>query len=202
MIKAIFFDTAGVLLKEGFTVGIREYEERYSIPAGQLYKAAHDFQYWKDFTLGKISEKQYWEKVSENFPGKLNIKEARELIFKNFYAQKNVISCARELKSSNFIIGVVTNNPKEWFEYLFKKYGIMDIFTIKAVSSYIHIRKPDVKIFQYALQEAGVKGPEAIYIDDSPRKVQGAEALGMKIIIYDNFPDFKDQLDEILRVGI
>ena len=198
MIKAIFFDFAGVLVREGFTAGVKEYEKKHRIPDGQLYHAVHDFSHWKDFSLGNISEEKYWRSVSEHYPGELDTDGVRAAIFKNFSPHKEVIDFARELKK-NFVLGIISNVPKEWFVHFSKAYDLDDIFTVKAISSYIHVRKPDIKIFQHALQEARAKGPEAIYIDDSPKKVEGAKSLELKIIIYENFPDLKNKLGEIFK---
>lgn len=197
MIKAIFFDSAGVILKEGFKSGIAEYEKQNAIPSGQLYQAAHDFQYWKDFTLGKINEDEYWENVRKNFQGELDIKKVRKIIFDNFYVQQEVVEYARELEKK-YTVGVITNNPKEWFGYFFEKSGIIDIFAVKAVSGYIRVRKPDIEIFRYALQQADVSGNESIYVDDKPEKVQGAESLGMNVIIYTNIGQLKKDIKSII----
>jgi hypothetical protein len=88
MIKAIFFDFAGVLAREGFKTGVKEYEKKHNIPDGQLYQAVHDFSHWKDFSLGKISEKEYWRLVRKHYPGELDINDVRAIIFKNFYPYK------------------------------------------------------------------------------------------------------------------
>jgi putative hydrolase of the HAD superfamily len=69
------------------------------------------------------------------------------------------------------------------------------VIKVKAVSSYIHVRKPDKKIFEYALRQAGVKGGEAAYVDDRPDRVQGAHELGINVVVFDG--DVKRLKDKI-----
>ena len=60
MIKALFFDSGDVVVKEGFTPGITEFENAHNLPKGSVYAAAHDQPYWREFTLGNITEDQYF----------------------------------------------------------------------------------------------------------------------------------------------
>ena len=39
--------------------------------------------------------------------------------------------------------------------------------------------KPDAAIFQHALDELGVEASDAVFIDNKPENVAGAEALGI-----------------------
>jgi len=101
--------------------------------------------------------------------------------------------------SNKFRLGVISNNPKEWFEYCQKEFGWDKLFTVNVISSYLHIRKPNEAIFRKALKMAKVKGKEAVYIDDRPDRVEGAKALGMKILIYQNVEKLKNDLNALIN---
>jgi putative hydrolase of the HAD superfamily len=189
-IKVIFFDMAGVLVTEGFTIGIRQYEYLHSLPAGQLYAAIHDHSYWRDFSLGKISEEEYFTSVKENFVGQLDIKELREIMFDCFLPNQALLDYASEL-SDRYILGIISNNPKEWFDYFFKLWSLAGIFKIKAVSGYLHVRKPDPEIFKQALKIANVSPAEAVYVDDREEMTRAAKELGLKIVIYQEMTQLK-----------
>lgn len=193
MVKAIFFDVGNVLVKEGFFAGIKKYEKSHNIKNGELYKTMHDFSYWKDFTLGIITEKEYFMRVRNNFGKPLDIAELQSNIFNNSISNNNLIKYIKTLKN-NYLVGVISNNPREWFEFFIQKFGMENLFDVKAVSGYLHIRKPAREIFDYALKQAKVAGNESIYIDDRPDRVEGAESAGIKIIIYKNLKVLKKDL--------
>lgn len=197
MIKAIFFDSGNVLVREGYRPGIEEYEKKYGIPTGKLYEAAHA-QSWKRFTLGYITENDYLLDVAKNFDGELDTNELKNIIYSRFISNAELLDFIRTLHEK-FILGVISNNPKEWFDFFVKTFGWDEIFQVKAVSSYTHIRKPDPEIFQYALDQAKVKADESIYIDDRPDIIQGAESLGINIIIYKNVDQFKKTLNNFIN---
>lgn len=189
-IKAIFFDMADVLVLEGFTIGIRQYEYLHHIPSGQLYAAIHDHSYWRDFSLGKISEEEYFVSVKENFVGQLDIKELREIMLDSFLPNQDLLDYASEL-SNQYILGIISNNPKEWFDYFFKSWPLAEIFKVKAISGYLHVRKPDQEIFKQALKMANVLPAEAVYVDDREEMTKEAEDLGFKIVIYRGMAQLK-----------
>lgn len=190
MIKAIFFDSGNVLVREGYTPGIAEYEEKYGIKKGKLYASAHDRTYWKDFTLGNITEDEYFRQLKNDFVGELNIPALKEIIYKNFISNDELLDYIKTLKGK-FILGIISNNPKELFEYCLNTFGWNDVFAVKAVSSYLHVRKPDEEIFQQALELAKIKGNEAIYVDDRTDRVSGAKEADMNTLIYNNVHKLK-----------
>ena len=193
MTKAVFFDMGGVLLKEGLADSIREYGKKHNIPEGKFYSSAHDRPYWREFTLGNITEVAYIKQVSADLGEEDHLDDWRQLIRQSFASHTDVLEFIKLLKGK-YILGVISNNPKEWFDYLWNINNLDELFTIKAVASYIHIRKPDQRIFQYALDQAGVTGREAIYVDNRPERVDGATSLGIEVVVFQNLDHLKTVL--------
>ncbi|NCF75259.1 MAG: HAD-IA family hydrolase [Xanthomonadaceae bacterium] len=185
MIKAIFFDVGGVIIEEKFKQAIIQYEKEFNIPRGVFYKIVHNHQGWRDFTLGKISEKKYLKLCKKNSSEYIfNEKRYIKLVEEFMEPKAEVVDYIKFL-SKNYVIGVISNNPKEWFDRFIVKAKLENIIKIKAVSGYVHIRKPDKKIFQIALKQANANPQESIYIDDRGDRIDGAKKLGINIIIFD-----------------
>lgn len=197
MIKGIFFDSGNVLVKEGFIPGIAEYEKKHKIAKGQLYVSCHDHDYWKEFTLGNISEPEYFRQVAKNFAQPLDVKELKRLIYQSFVPNLPLFKFAKTLKDY-YALGIISNHPKEWFNYVWREYRWQDIFKIKSVSGELHIRKPDVRIFIDALNKAKIKGEQAIYIDDRPERGLAAQEIGIKVLIYKNLTQLKKDIKKYL----
>ena len=58
----------------------------------------------------------------------------------------------------------------------------------------VGVRKPDLRIYKLALKTAGVAASEAVFIDDKPKNLVPAKALGMKVILFQS----ADQLQQVL----
>ncbi len=192
-IKAIFFDVADVLAVESFTLGIRQYEYLHGVPSGQLYAAIHDHSYWKDFSFGRISEEEYFQSVRDHFSGALDLAELKELILSGLVPNGELIDFLRPL-AGRYQLGIISNNPREWFDYFYQQNKLEEIFRITAVSGYLGVRKPDQAIFSQALKMAGVAPAEAIYVDDRKEMTGEAAGLGINIIIYKGLENFKSEL--------
>lgn len=197
MIKAIFFDLMNVIFKGGFLEAIEEYGRELNIDPNEIYKIIHDFDGWKSFSLGKISQDEFYRMCSERAAGRFNFEGEHfsELLKKNIEPNLEMTDLIKSL-SGDHIIGVVSNIAKEWYGAIIKKIDFSDTIKVKAISGYLHVRKPDEQIFSIALDKAGVKGEEAIYVDDRSDRIDGAQKLGIKIIIFDgDIEKFKNNLN-------
>ena len=64
-------------------------------------------------------------------------------------------------------------------EYL----GISRFFSFRTYSCYTGVFKPDRRMYTDALEKSGVPAEEAVFIDDVPRNLDGAAALGIMPIL-------------------
>ena len=57
--------------------------------------------------------------------------------------------------------------------------GIFDGVSGKFFSYQIGVRKPHPDIYQYALNELGVEGPQCFFVDDLPENIEAARSFGI-----------------------
>lgn len=200
MIKAIFFDMFNVVIKGDFFGTIDEYEKRFKVSKGEFYGTIHDFDGWKEFSLGKITQEEFYKRCSDRainfrFDGDYFF----ELLKKNIQPNREMINFIK-LLSQNYIIGIISNSPKEWYEALIEKTNLQNTIKVKAISGYLHARKPGSEIFIEALKRAGAKGNQAIYVDDRGDRIEGALKLGIKVVVFDgNMKKFKEKMNIYLN---
>lgn len=202
MIKAIFFDTGDVIYREGFPRAVYRMEQRHRYPRGSLYRSCHDHQYWRDFTLGKITEQKYLHYVAKDFKSETGLRLNRREFKTGIRRDGRLIPGIRVLLHQlqrRYFLGTVSNHPAEWYFSLIRRFRIQQIFTIHAVSGMVHYRKPGIEIFKYALRQAGVHASESIYIDDRPDRIQGAKKLGMHVIAFRSVKQLKKDLSKITQ---
>ena len=61
--------------------------------------------------------------------------------------------------------------------------GISQFLSFQTFSCYLGIFKPDRRMYLDALEKCGVAASEAVFIDDSPRNLEGAAALDITPIL-------------------
>ena len=80
-------------------------------------------------------------------------------------------------------IAMITNGPTDIQQPKLDLLGIEPLFSFVLISESVGFWKPDPRIFELALDEAGVAAHEAVYIGDSPgHDVAGAKAAGLTSI--------------------
>jgi len=57
--------------------------------------------------------------------------------------------------------------------------------------------KPDPRIFELALQRFGIKAEETVFIDDNPKNVAGANALGIRGILFEGKDKLQLELEKL-----
>lgn len=178
MINALFVDLGGVVLEDGFETGVRSFAVQQSFDPDAFYAACHDHPFWKEFTLGNIEEPEYYAHVQEQFSQPFDRDALVQEIRRHVTLNNDVVDLLRSLKGK-MPIGAISNHPASWFAWEEETLGLAGLFDVVALSGRLHIRKPDPRIFQWAMDHAKVTGIEALYIDDSDKHFSGAYAVGM-----------------------
>ncbi len=95
-------------------------------------------------------------------------------------------------------LGILNNGTYLTFPFFDSRYGLMRYFEIAISSGRAGIRKPDLRIYQQALEQMNLPAKQCLFMDDSLENVAAAEALGMKTIHWPDreagFSQFKEWL--------
>ena len=86
------------------------------------------------------------------------------------------------------------------FKYLQDTYGINDLgpfFEKQYFSNIIGMRKPDAEVYEFVLNDSGLKSGQTLFIDDHLQNIEGAIKCGIRTLhlqqpatILDVFPSF------------
>ena len=108
----------------------------------------------------------------------------------------DTVEIFRLLKESNkYKLYALTNWSAETFPVALKRYNFLQWFDGIVMSGEERTRKPFAEIYQLLLTRFNVDPAEAIFIDDSIRNIQGAEAIGIEGIHFQS----PEQLLNILK---
>jgi 2-haloacid dehalogenase len=88
------------------------------------------------------------------------------------------VAILEELAAGGYELHALTNWSAETFPIARARYPFLAHFGTILVSGEERLIKPDARIFQLLLERIAHPAPRCIYIDDSPRNVAAAGALG------------------------
>jgi putative hydrolase of the HAD superfamily len=94
------------------------------------------------------------------------------------------------------VLGIVSNF-EVWLEELLVDLGVRDRFPVRVISGVEGIEKPNPRIYELALERAGVEPAEAVYVGDNPEfDVDPPAALGMFPVLVDRRGRHEDFVGE------
>ena len=146
------------------------------------------------WTLTPESSRAFWRGVYGRMLETLELPAAdglRNALYEGFTDLGNyalfddVNESLDELRRSRVTLGVVSNY-EAWLDDLLAALGVRDRFRVRVISGVDGIEKPDPRIYQLALDRAGVSAGEAVFVGDNPEfDVAPPAALGMFPVLID-----------------
>jgi putative hydrolase of the HAD superfamily len=93
----------------------------------------------------------------------------------------------------NFRLAVVSDGQSTWARGELHKVGLTDYFDPIIISGDHGFRKPDRRLFRFALDGLGIAPADAIYVgNDMHRDIYGAREVGMTTVMFDSDQGVKE----------
>ncbi|MDO8627112.1 MAG: HAD family phosphatase [Candidatus Diapherotrites archaeon] len=195
-IKMIFFDFDGVLAFGGFSKFLPKISKMSGRSVNELEALIYR-NVFPELTAGRISDKEYWEKVIEllSLQKKFkNWKQIDALFFTTFTLNKKLVAFAKKLKLKRIIL---SNSNKRWFKLRLKLLHLTGLFK-GILSSEIGINKNEKGFFEKVLPKLRLKPQECVLIDDLERNLVPARELGIHTILFKNNAQAISDLKKVL----
>ncbi len=200
MIKAIFFDFDGVLTtdaKGSLTMSKNLCEIVPGLSAQDVLACYR--QDIEALNLGRVSMREVWEKLCAAFSIPASDDLLREMMRK---APKNdAMFDLAEFLSKHYRLGIITDNGRERMDVLTTEMRLSGLFDPIVVSAIEHASKCDgtTRIFDAALDRAGCKAEEALFIDNQERNLVTPAKMGMKTYVHNDAVNDVTALRSALR---
>jgi len=201
-IKAVIFDLGGVLVRTEFPEVRQRLEKKLGFPPGTVDRAVWGGEDWELAQVGRISYEEYWRRVGTalGFSTPQEIADFRREYFSGDCLDQELVSLIKELRP-RYRVGLLSNAPDKLETWLEDEWGITDLFDAIVYSAKAGAAKPDQSMFHLILQQLDVAPSESLFIDDYPRNIDAALALGMQAILFTNTKALREELQGNLPRG-
>jgi HAD superfamily hydrolase (TIGR01509 family) len=199
MIKLLIFDVGGVIIDFKEEYYMRYISDKLGLDMNKLSKAMGPMMVQMDY--GRITTKAVEDRIS----GRFHIPEI-DLEWVAAYKKlsklnRNVASLVGRL-SKRYKVALLSNISIS--RYLESKRLFLDkiAYDRAFASCYIHMRKPERRIYVYALKEMNARPNETLFIDDKPENVEGARNAGLHAIWFTSYLQLERDLKKYgIRTG-
>ncbi|MET4081978.1 HAD superfamily hydrolase (TIGR01509 family) [Pedobacter sp. UYP30] len=186
-ISCLFLDIGGVLLSNGWGHDFRQRAaERFHLDIAEMEKRHKLF--FVVYEEGEISLDKYLDWVVFYVGRDFTPSEFRDYMYSLTTPNLEMIAFFKSLKLQYGLkIVAVSNEARELNDYRIHEFKLNNLIDFFVSSCYVHIRKPDVRIFQLAIDMTVVPKDEIVYIDDVQLFVDVAADLGIKSICHKDY---------------
>lgn len=199
MIKAIFFDAAGILYTRGGpteTFALVLLEKKGFSTDLTAEKMTHLLNLKSQANQGIVDHETYWDQflLMRGVHDPQQRSDFSNVII-TYSNDIEPVPGAREalisLKKQGFLLGIITDTmyPLEWKMRRLEKAGVAEFIDIVACSTTLGAHKPDPKVYSYALNQANLGRDEAVFVGHLGIELEGARSAGMVTVAIDQDSD-------------
>jgi epoxide hydrolase-like predicted phosphatase len=197
-LRAIFFDLGGVIVRTEYQAPRERLAERLNMTYEDINKIVFEAETSRKASIGEVSVDEHWLAVTR----KLRLPDSEaESVRTEFFAgdvvDRDLLDFIRSLRP-RYKTGVISNAWGDLRDYVVK-HQFDDAFDMFIISAEVGMMKPQPEVYQLALKQAQVKANEAAFIDDTPRNVEAANALGMHGIVFRDPAQVKENLKALFN---
>lgn len=188
MVQAIIFDCFGVLVTEGwlpFADKHIKHDHLLQQKAAELMTALNK---------GRVNYSDFIKEISE-MTG-INEATAYRQIMRNA-PNMRLLDYIRTTLKPTYKIGLLSNTGRDRLDELLSAddLRLFDALSLSFETGYL---KPQPEAYKAAATSLHVSVQDCVFIDDQAKRCQGALAVGMQAIVYQNFEQMKRDLESVL----
>ncbi|MBI3034994.1 HAD family phosphatase [Candidatus Woesearchaeota archaeon] len=191
----LVFDLSGVFFNDGLKVAVKRISDEFKLNP-EIVEFVLNGSFAQKYRTGLIETEEFW-KQAKDYLKVDDIKEIKKIFFESYHPHEESVQLLKSLKNKKIKTAFLSNSPKDRTEFLNKKYNFISLFDFGLFSFEAHAWKPDKEIYQKFLKKFNLNPNDVIYIDDRERDIKPAKELGMRIILFQNINQLKDELKKI-----
>jgi putative hydrolase of the HAD superfamily len=185
VIRAIFFDFGGVLMRTEYQAPRQHLAERLNMEYDDLVRLVFDSEVSRQASIGAATVEQHWDSVMKklNRPA-TEARAIRDEFFAGDILDRTLIDLIRSLRTSRkYKTGLISNAWNDLRGFI-EKEKFDDAFDRMVISAEVGVMKPDARIFQIALAQLKVPARDAMFVDDFVENIEGCQKVGMKGMLF------------------
>jgi putative hydrolase of the HAD superfamily len=184
-IKAILFDWGGVLIDDPAPGLMAHCAEALDVPV-EDYVAAHK-RHSDPLQKGQTPETEFWKKACNDLDRPVpQVSSLWGQAFRAVYSpREEVFDLAGRLRAAGYKTALLSNTEAAAMEF----FGELDydMFDALVFSCAEGTCKPQRQIYEIAARKLGTTPAQCAFIDDRQAFIDGAVAVGMKGLLYEDF---------------
>lgn len=144
---------------------------------------------WQTFQSGGMNEREYWARRAQEFADLTGEPATMPALCAHLYSgapeellRPGALALIADAKAAGIPVGALTNDLTSFHDAVWlgrMRGAVLDQFEVLVDGRTEGVYKPDPQAYRLILERMGVSAQEAVFIDDQPVNLRGAESVGM-----------------------
>ncbi|MDB2613896.1 HAD-IA family hydrolase [Chlamydiales bacterium] len=197
-IKGLFLDVGGVMMTNGWDHhGRAKVLEEFGVDRDE-FEVLHK-EWNNDYEKDLITLDEYLERTVFYKKRFFSMDAFKKAMFSLSKPYIDVINQVKKLKEEfRLQIHIVSNEAKEVMQNRIKLAGFDSFVGGYFFSCFVHLQKPDPRMYQLALDVTHLQPEDVIYIDDRKELIEAASLMGIKGILNESWEKTEKELRAIV----
>jgi putative hydrolase of the HAD superfamily len=197
-LRAVFFDLGGVIVRTEYQAPRQHLAERLGMEYEDLVRTVFESETARKASVGAITEVEHWNSLTHKLGrAPSEVDSLRAEFFGGDIVDFGLLDFIRSLRPL-YKTGLISNAWDGLRPYIVSR-KFDDAFDLMIISAEVHMMKPKAGIFNLALEQAGVRADEAIFVDDVAENIEGARSIGMSGILFRDSETALNDLNTLLN---
>lgn len=202
MIKAIYFDIGGVIVRTEDKTPRTQLAAEFGLTYAEIDKIVFGGGFYGTAaraSIGALTEAAHWVSVTRRLGLPLSEQpRIQEQFFAGDKIDWNIVAFLREARQTHKV-GLISNawdGLRPWM----RQQKFDDAFDVLVISAEARLAKPDPRIYHHALNALGVNPEEAVFVDDFSENIDACRKLGMKGVFFQSAEQALADVKSLLNV--
>jgi len=202
MIKTIFFDFGGVLIKNPKRKQIHRWKKILGLEENSelltILASPNESKVIRDICLGVLPEEKIWEMMAERWHLKpVIIQKIRQMVNSKRHLNRRMLRFLEECQN-DYQTAILSNAGDQTRKLMEDVYHLDRFVEEIIISAEEGVVKPDPEIYRIALSRLSANAKTSLLIDDTEVNVNAAREFGMKAVQFTNNQQAIKEIQQLL----
>jgi glucose-1-phosphatase len=192
-LDAVVFDLGNVLVRFDDTIARDRMAARTGRPAAEIEAYFRGTPYATHLALGKITGQRFYRTVSKDLGFDGEYGEFAAIWSEIFTPIEPMLELSASL-ATRLPRVLLSNTNVIHMRYILECFPVLQDFDAQILSYEVGLLKPDRAIYELMLRQCGLEAGRTLFIDDLRANVEGALAVGMRAISFEDAAQVRQEL--------
>jgi glucose-1-phosphatase len=184
MIEVVYFDLGKVIVDFDHSRAAQELLKVTPLSLKEAMAVLSDCELVSEYETGRLSSQEHYRKVCRRLQMEVSIEKFRELWGSMFLPEPLLSESFLLALKKHYRLMLLSNTNEIHFDFVTQHYPILRLIEGRLLSYQAGCMKPEARIFELAIQKAGVAPENIFFTDDRTENVEAAQRAGIQALLF------------------